>query len=139
VRKSSAPENLLALHFNAYRLHPEREYRFHPPSRYRFDFAFLASMLAIEVEGGIWSKGAHSRPKGIIRDITKGNLAVLSGWRVLRYTPEMIKDGTAIREIQHALGIGHQISAGSTNHRIAQKGQDPLLDSLLFHDERPLG
>jgi very-short-patch-repair endonuclease len=97
------PEFTLEVQLDHARILYQREYRFSPLRKYRFDFAFLPAKLAVEIEGGIWTYGAHSRPLGIIRDITKGNLAILSGWRVLRYTPSMVNDGTALHEIREAL------------------------------------
>ncbi len=65
------------------------EHRFHPKRRWRFDIAVPARKLAIEIEGGLWSRGAHSRPTGIRRDIIKYNAASQLGWRVLRCTPDI--------------------------------------------------
>ena len=73
--------------------------------RFRFDFAWPGLKLAVEVEGGLWSRGesAHKHPLGILRDIEKGNLAVLLGWRVLRVTGDMIQSGEALRLIQQVM------------------------------------
>lgn len=73
----------------------EREYQFHPERKFRFDYAWPEKKIALEVEGGLWRKGggAHSHPKGILRDIEKYNLATTLGWRVIRVTshkPEKI-------------------------------------------------
>ena len=64
-----------------------REYRFHPTRRWRFDFVILPidKQIAIEVEGGVWSSGRHTRGKGYIGDMEKYNEAALRGWKVLRY------------------------------------------------------
>lgn len=95
--KTSAPEFILEQQLLADKLPPfEREYRFDSERRFRFDFAWPFLKLAVEVEGGVFSAGAHSRPLGIIRDMEKGNLAVLLGWSVLRFTPAQIKSGAAI-------------------------------------------
>ena len=40
---------------------PEREVRFHKTRRWRFDFAYPEKLLAIEIHGGVWSKGRHGR------------------------------------------------------------------------------
>jgi very-short-patch-repair endonuclease len=72
----------------------EREYHFAPPRRYRFDFAHVASMTAIELEGGVYSGGRHVRPKGFEQDARKYNLASLAGWVVVRITARMLDDET---------------------------------------------
>jgi hypothetical protein len=69
---------------------PESEYRFHPDRKWRFDFAWPAQHLALEVEGGVWSKGRHTRPKGFLGDMEKYNAAAVLGWRVLRCTPDTL-------------------------------------------------
>ena len=81
--------------------HFEREWRFHPTRRWRFDFSFphLRPPLAIEVEGGQWVRGRHSRGKGFENDCCKYNAATILGWRVLRFTGDMVRDGRAIDTI----------------------------------------
>lgn len=62
-----------------------------PGRKFRFDYAFPAARLGIELEGGLYSGGAHARPAGILRDMEKGNFAVLHGWRVLRFATQHIE------------------------------------------------
>jgi len=59
--------------------------------KYRFDCANPALKIAIEIEGGLWLTGRHNRPLGMIQDMEKYNLAVVNGWKVLRYAPETIR------------------------------------------------
>jgi len=66
---------------------PELEYRFHPTRKFRFDFAWPEHRLALEVEGGIFTRQAHGSIKGMLRDIEKYNLAQMNGWHVLRVIP----------------------------------------------------
>lgn len=82
---------------------PEEEYRFLKDRRFRFDFAWPSLMLAVEVQGGIWVKGGHSTGTGITRDAKKANLARMHGWTLLIFTPEMIKSGEALCEIEEAI------------------------------------
>lgn len=83
---------------------PKREFRFHPVRRFRFDFAYPDKMLAIEVEGGTWSrKGGHTSGVGFEKDCEKYNLAVLCGWKVLRYTNKKVNNGEAVTQIEEAL------------------------------------
>ncbi len=72
-----------------------KEYRFHPVRKWRFDYALPAHKIALEVEGGVWTGGRHTSPKGFLGDMEKYNAATLMGWRVLRTTPdELISAGT---------------------------------------------
>lgn len=82
---------------------PEREYRFCPGRKFRADFAFVGFKLLIEVDGATWTNGRHSRGAGIASDCEKQNLAVLLGYRVLRFTGDMVMDGTAIKTISEAM------------------------------------
>ncbi len=69
---------------------PVREYTFAPPRRWRFDFAWPEARVAVEVEGGTWDRGRHTRGAGYAGDCAKYNAAVLGGWRVLRFTSDML-------------------------------------------------
>lgn len=99
----SALEDELASHLNAYKLSFEREYRYHKTRRWRFDFAFPDRKLGIEIEGGIWVGGRHTRASGFERDCEKYNAAVLEGWKVLRFTSRHIRSGEAIKTILEAI------------------------------------
>lgn len=70
---------------------PVREYRFHPARRWRFDFAWPEQRVAVEIEGGAWVQGRHTRGAGYTNDCEKYNSAMLEGWRVLRFTGDMLK------------------------------------------------
>jgi very-short-patch-repair endonuclease len=69
---------------------PTPEYKFHETRRWRFDYAFLDVKLAVELEGGIWTKGRHTRGKGFSNDMQKYNSASELGWTLLRYEPTKI-------------------------------------------------
>lgn len=75
---------------------PEREFRFHPVRRWRFDYAWALAHLAVEIEGGTWQGGRHSRGAGYEQDAEKQNTALALGWRLLRYTPGMLKDADLV-------------------------------------------
>jgi hypothetical protein len=82
---------------------PVEEFRFAPPRRWRFDLAWPERKLAVEVEGGVWTGGRHTRPAGYLKDIEKYNEASILGWRLVRITPAMIKSGEALTLIERAL------------------------------------
>lgn len=67
---------------------PTLEFRFCESRRWRFDFSWLPQMVALEVEGGVWSRGRHGRGSGIVKDIEKYNAASVAGWTVLRVLPK---------------------------------------------------
>jgi len=80
-----------------------REHRFDSTRRWRFDFAWIEKMLAVECEGGTFTRGRHTRGAGFEKDCEKYNAAVLAGWRVLRFTASMIDSGDAVEKIKKAL------------------------------------
>ena len=69
---------------------PVPEWRFDPTRRWRFDWAFVVWKIALEVEGGAYSQGRHTRGKGFIADMEKYNAAAIDGWCVLRVTPDQL-------------------------------------------------
>ena len=96
----------MELHLKACRLTGwVREHRFAPPRRWRFDFAWPDRKLAVEVDGGVWTRGRHTRGAGVERDNEKFARAAIDGWRVVRVTPGQIRSGQAIRWIEAALGL----------------------------------
>ena len=75
----------------------ERELLFHPGRRWRADFAHLPSRTLIEIEGGIWLRGRHTRPQGFLADIEKYFEAAMAGWRVLRLSERELTPPTVSR------------------------------------------
>jgi very-short-patch-repair endonuclease len=82
---------------------PEREYHFHYERKWRFDFAFPDRKIAVEIEGGTWTKGRHTRPAGFAADCEKYNEATRLGWQVYRFTTGMIMTGEALEFIEEVL------------------------------------
>jgi very-short-patch-repair endonuclease len=100
----SAAEEEMALHLKAHKIAYEREYRFHPERRWRFDFAIPEHKVAIEVEGGAFVNGRHTRGAAFVKDCDKYNAAMLLGWRVFRFVPKQhVQTGLAIECIVRAL------------------------------------
>ena len=90
-----------------------REYRFHPTRRWRFDFAWRVEGVAVEIEGGTYVHGRHTRGEGFARDCEKYNAAAILGWKVLRFTEKEVNDWSAIETLQQALKGGWQPVAHS--------------------------
>jgi very-short-patch-repair endonuclease len=119
----SAGEELLALHLRAHGITAEREYRFGAVaaggtgkglrarlkaaglSDWRADFAVTDAKLLIEVEGGGWTNGRHTRGTGFEADLHKYGEAQRLGWTVYRCSPAMVKSGRAITTIVDLLKV----------------------------------
>jgi very-short-patch-repair endonuclease len=82
---------------------PVSEYRFNPDRKWRFDFAFVQHLVAIEVEGGVFTRGRHMRGAGALKDMEKYNCAASMGWRLLRVTPKQLCDLQTIALIRETL------------------------------------
>lgn len=76
---------------------PHTEYQFVSNRRWRFDFAWPQQRVAVEVEGGVWTGGRHTRGSGFEKDCEKYGEATLLGWRVFRLTGGMIQPGVLKR------------------------------------------
>jgi len=64
------------------------EFKFHHTRKWRADFAIPSKMILIEIDGGAFSGGRHTRGMGFVNDIEKLNAAALLGYRVLRFIPD---------------------------------------------------
>lgn len=82
---------------------PWPEQYFALPRRWRFDWAWAEPKVAVEIDGGAFTQGRHTRGAGFVKDLEKMNAAVLAGWRVLRFTPSQVSDGTALNTIERLL------------------------------------
>ena len=89
IALAAVPVNALAMRFEAlwqrWEGPPlEREYKFSAARRWRADYCHTEGRIIIELEGGIYSAGRHSRPTGYLGDIEKYNAASMLGYVVLR-------------------------------------------------------
>jgi hypothetical protein len=82
---------------------PIRELRFDENREWPFDLAWPGLMLAVEINGGVWSNGRHTRGKGYIGDMEKLNEAQIQGWCVLQFTPDQAMSGYALDTIHGAI------------------------------------
>ena len=67
-----------------------KEVTFFPGRRFRFDYAHHAAKAAIELDGGVFVGGRHSRGMGQVKDAEKGRLAAYSGWNVIHFTTKCL-------------------------------------------------
>lgn len=82
---------------------PVTEFRFHPTRRWRFDYAWPQHRVALEIEGGIWTGGRHTRGVGFVRDMEKYNTATVMGWKVLRCQPADIRKLPILDMVKQAI------------------------------------
>lgn len=78
----------------------DQEYKFCQDRKWRFDFANFDLKVAVEVEGGAFTNGRHTRGKGFINDMEKYNMAIELGWVVLRYTPDQMYKAETYKQIK---------------------------------------
>lgn len=90
----------------------EPEYRFHPTRKWKFDFCLPSRSIGIEVEGGAFIGGRHTRGAGFEKDLEKYAEAAILGWTVLRVTPKWVADGRAVSYLQRLLA--NEMVAGET-------------------------
>lgn len=102
---------------------PVKEYRWARDEgrMYRCDGAYLEDRILLEVEGGIFMRGGggHNRPMHFQDDCAKYNLAALLGWRVLRFTKDMIKSNEADGAVET---IRRALADIATSHQLALTG-----------------
>ena len=105
IPNESALEQLFLLHLRADNLLEglEQEYQFEPTRKWRMDFAWPKKKVAVEIEGGVWTQGRHTRPQGFINDTEKYNHATMNAWAVLRFTEQCVKNGNAVASVKALL------------------------------------
>jgi hypothetical protein len=113
----SIPEDILAGQLRMLKIPHQREYRFAPPRKFRADFLITEqqrdlgggwrettpAMLLIEVDGGAWVNGRHSRGGGVEADAEKSALAAIHGYRMMRCTPAQVESGECVAWIEAAM------------------------------------
>ncbi len=104
TKVESEGEATLAQHLKAHNISFEREFKFHDVRKWRSDFLIVGHKLLVEVEGGIWSNGRHTRGDGYQTDMIKYNAATELGYRVLRFSTGQVKSGMAIKAIVELVG-----------------------------------
>ena len=112
---------------------PQVEYQFDTTRKWRFDFAWpknqqigdgrsemggkaqpqlpsanchlLAGGVALEVQGGLWVRGRHTRGAGQKNDMEKFTAAAVAGWRILYCQPSEVTSTRMVNNIKAALKI----------------------------------
>ena len=75
---------------------PIKEHNFHATRKWRVDYFFPELNLAVEIEGGAFCQGRHTRGAGFREDLRKYNALTLQGIALLRFLPEQMRSLEAI-------------------------------------------
>lgn len=97
-------EAKLARELKTLKINFEQEFYFHPERKWRADFHLIDKKILVEIEGGIWSGGRHTRGKGYLGDMEKYNAATMMGFQVIRFSTDQVKSGHAIQQIEMMVG-----------------------------------
>ena len=88
-------------------LNPMPEYKFHEKRRWRIDYYFEREekKVALEIEGGIYTKGRHTRGSGFEKDMEKYNELSKHGIYLIRYQPKDLdtRPGEVIEMVKEIL------------------------------------
>lgn len=79
------------------------EHKFHKTRKWRLDYYIPELKIAIELHGGVYTNGRHTRGTGFTADREKMNEAQISGIMVLEVTSEQVENGKAIELIKRAI------------------------------------
>jgi len=83
----------------------EPEHVFFPGRKWRIDFAIVDLKIGIEIEGGVWSGGRHTRGNGFIDDMEKYNAAATLGWVILRFTTQDLNKITTFETVKKVVEL----------------------------------
>lgn len=86
---------------------PTFEHRFDELAgrRWRFDLAWIPQRIAMEIDGGVYAQGRHTRGRGFEADCEKLNEALLQGWRVFRYSTGQVRQGIPILDLKRVFRL----------------------------------
>jgi len=91
---------------------PNYEWRFLDSRKWRFDLAWILFVenkdpirVAVEVQGGIWHGGRHTRGAAMLEEWEKLNTAAAMGWRILYCQPQDLCMNSFAQTIKQALGL----------------------------------
>lgn len=92
ARQPPGAEELAGWLFGSYGLpKPTLEWKFHPKRKWQADLAWPELMIAVEIEGGVFTRGRHTSPQGFIGDMEKYNAYAVMGILLIRILPSQIE------------------------------------------------
>lgn len=92
---------------------PEYQFAMDIGRKWAFDWAwprgengYIEPMFggtALEIQGGIWTKGRHTRGAALLKEWEKLNEAAIRNWRILYCQPEDVESGAVFEVLKRAL------------------------------------
>ena len=77
----------------------QKEVALIPRRKFRFDFVHTASKTCIEIQGGLYSRGRHTRGKQMEKEYLKWLLAQSLGYTIIPIGTEQVEDGKVLELI----------------------------------------
>lgn len=104
AKEPSALEAQLIAQMTAYQFPKwEREFQFCDGRKWAADFAWPELGLLVEVDGGAWNQGRHSRAAGRASDCVRDAEAFLLGYTTIRLTTQMVTSGKGVRLVERVI------------------------------------
>lgn len=82
---------------------PTPEVQFHPTRKWRCDFCWIAERVVMEVDGGIFTNGRHTRGSGWIKDAEKRRELAAMGYLLIPVSPDEVAAGAWVDPARRAL------------------------------------
>jgi hypothetical protein len=82
---------------------PVAEYQFAKPRKWRADFCWIDQKVILEVNGGIFSQGRHTRGAALLKEWDKINTGAGIGYRFIFCQPSQLATRRTIDYIENAI------------------------------------
>lgn len=82
---------------------PRPEARFHETRLWRIDFYWPNERVAVEVDGGVWTGGRHTRGSGWVADAEKRRAMAAAGILLVPIMPKEVQTGVWVEPVREAM------------------------------------
>ena len=110
TRLAVSPETEFAAQLDTADICYEAQYKWHPSRKFRADFCIQGpstkqrDWFLVEIDGGTWLPNTgHNSGTGKTRDCIKDAEALLLGYVTMRFTPGMVRNGSALDYVKRYL------------------------------------
>lgn len=101
TKRLTQAQLVFEMHMKELGLLYQREFKFCSDRKWRADYRIESPKVPcdfialIEIDGGAFTQGRHTRGKGFVADTAKLNTASGMGYKVFRFTPDQVLRGEA--------------------------------------------